>query len=56
MTKEHHAYATRYTREGVRDMTNRKPFRSKAMKIEARKKATIREDGAWRSPAPTLKR
>jgi hypothetical protein len=51
MTNTFHPYATKFTREGVRNMQNRKPFRSKAQKKRARDKASIRNDGAWRSNA-----
>lgn len=52
-------YATRYTREkhdGRRnpqiEMWNRKPYRTKAQKAEARQTATKCSDGAIRSNAP----
>jgi hypothetical protein len=35
-----------------RDMNNYKPYRTKAQKAEAREKAFIDRDGAWRSTAP----
>ncbi|QKV17829.1 hypothetical protein [Oricola thermophila] len=47
------AFMTKLTREGVRDMTNRKPYRTKAMKAEARRTAYVDKNGAWRSTAPT---
>lgn len=34
------------------DMTNRKPYRTKAQKAEAKRTATKRSDGTFRSPAP----
>ncbi len=40
---------------GERDMTNKKPFRSKALKALAAKDATVRKDGAFRSDVKTLK-
>jgi hypothetical protein len=46
---------TQITREGLAagpDMTNRKPYRTKAQKQLARKTATKREDGTYRSTAP----
>lgn len=36
------------------NMHNRKPYRSKVLKAEARKKARKDADGAWRSSAATL--
>lgn len=41
-----------YYWEPVHPYWNRKPFRTKAQKAEARKMARRCEDGAWRSPAP----
>ena len=32
-----------------RDQTNRKPFRSKALREEARRKSWLGKDGAWHS-------
>jgi hypothetical protein len=46
---------TQISREGLAagpDMTNRKPYRTKAQKRLARETATRREDGAYRSSAP----
>lgn len=43
---------TKFTRDGVRDMTNRKPYRTKAQKLLAEKKARKCSDGAYRSSAP----
>lgn len=40
--------ATRLTREGIRDMSNRKPFRPKAIKRRARDEARKDKDGAFR--------
>jgi hypothetical protein len=37
-----------------RNMSNRKPYRSKALKIEAREKAYKGKDGAWRSQTEVL--
>ena len=38
-----------------RDMTNKKPYRSKALKALAAKDATVRKDGAFRSDVKTLR-
>lgn len=46
------ACQTKFTREGVRDMKNRKPFRTKRQKQAARDMAVKCQDGAWRSAAP----
>lgn len=46
---------TKITREGLAagpDMTNRKPYRTKAQKRLARETASKRGDGAYRSNAP----
>ena len=52
-------YATKLTREifegkvnPSRNMHNRKPYRTRAQKAEARDKARRCGDGAWRSSAP----
>jgi hypothetical protein len=37
-----------------RSMANRKPYRSKELKVKARKMAYIRKDGAWTSPVEVL--
>lgn len=37
-----------------RDMTNRKPFRSKGLKDAARAEAFIGDDGAWHSPVKVM--
>lgn len=34
------------------NVSNLKPYRTKAQKAEAKGSATIRKDGAWRSSAP----
>jgi hypothetical protein len=46
------AYQTKFTREGVRNLSNRKPYRTKAQKIVARNMAVQCPDGAFRSSAP----
>lgn len=38
--------------EATRDVSNRKPYRSKTQKEEARRRAYRAKDGAWRSTAP----
>lgn len=38
--------------QNERDMTNKKPYRTKAQKIEARRTAVKCEDGTWRTKAP----
>ena len=45
-------YATLLTREGERDMTNRKPFRTKAQKRAAKDNAYRDDRGIWHSSAP----
>lgn len=42
---------TKMTRTGERDMTNRKPYRTAAQKIEARNRAN-KVDGRWVTTAP----
>ena len=62
MAKKHNAndlpphlqFTTKFTREGERDMTNRKPYRTKALKTKARKQAIQGNDGVWRSNVTTL--
>ena len=62
MAKKHNAndlpkhlqHSTKFTREGERDMTNRKPYRTKALKAKAQKQAIQGNDGVWRSNVPTL--
>ena len=51
-TPAHLAHATALTRTGKRDMTNRKPYRSKPMKAMAKRMAAKGKDGAFRSAAP----
>lgn len=46
------AYATKMTRTGERDMSNRKPYRTASQKAEARRTARKCEDGTFRSSAP----
>lgn len=45
------ACQTKFTREGVRDMSNRKPYRTKKQKEVARDMAW-RHNGTWVSSAP----
>ncbi|MFC0245785.1 hypothetical protein [Falsochrobactrum ovis] len=42
---------TKFTRTGERDMTNRKPYRTAAQKVEARRTARL-VDGRYVSNAP----
>ena len=52
-TPAHMAHATKMTRDGVRDYTNRKPYRTKQQKEQARRGAVkSSEDGAFHSYAP----
>lgn len=48
----HLAYATQMTRDGKVNMSNRKPYRTKAQKAEARETAYKTKDGYYHSPAP----
>jgi hypothetical protein len=52
MTEPHKAYQTSMTKTGVRDMKNRKPYRTASQKELAKQKARKCEDGAYRSTAP----
>jgi hypothetical protein len=45
-------YATQFTRTGQHDATNRKPYRTKAQKAQARAQAYRDKYGVWHSPAP----
>lgn len=62
MAKKHNAndlpkhlqFTTKFTREGERNMTNRKPYRDARLKAQARKQAIQGKDGVWRSNVPTL--
>lgn len=50
-------YATQFTREGTRNMHNRKPYRTKKQKAAMMNPSTHHypkrgKDGAWRSLAP----
>lgn len=47
---------TRTTAEAnsKRNMLNRKPYRTKQLKLEAKEKAWKGKDGTWRSPVVTL--
>ncbi len=49
----HTAFQTQLSRTGQVNMVNRKPFRTKAQKEQARQSAVKCEDGTWRSTAPT---
>ena len=49
---KHLAHMTRYTREGMRDMRNRKPFRRADRKAEAKRTARKFEDGTFRARVP----
>lgn len=51
MTKAHLAHQTTFTRTGERDMKNRKPYRTKAQKEEARRTAYVHK-GTFYSNAP----
>jgi hypothetical protein len=52
LTETQLACQTKFTREGVRNMSNRKPYRTKAQKAAARNMAVKCPDGAFRSAAP----
>jgi hypothetical protein len=43
-------YATKFTRDGERDMRNRKPYRTKGQKLKAREEAFLLK-GTYVSPA-----
>lgn len=45
-------YATQFTLTGQPDMTNRKPYRTKAQKAQARATAYKDKYGIWHSSAP----
>lgn len=45
-------YATSYTRTGVLDMKNRKPYRTPAQKALARELAEKTKNGSYTSRAP----
>ena len=45
-------YATKLTRDGELDMSNRKPFRTKAQKKLAKSNAYKDDRGVWHSSAP----
>ncbi|MBO6542326.1 MAG: hypothetical protein JJ939_11575 [Alphaproteobacteria bacterium] len=47
----HHSNRTQLTREGTRNMLNRKPYRTKAQREVARLTAR-KVDGRWVSSAP----
>lgn len=46
----HLRYQTKFSREGVLDMSNKKPYRTKALKREAREKAVKTKDGHYFCP------
>lgn len=46
------SYATQFTRTGQHDTTNRKPFRTKSQKAQARAQAYRDKHGIWHSAAP----
>lgn len=46
------AYATQFTRTGEHDFTNRKPFRTKSQKRQAKDNAYRDDRGIWHSSAP----
>ena len=48
----HLAYQTDFTRTGVRNMKNRKPYRTAAQKRTARKAAVKSPDGTYRAATP----
>lgn len=48
-----HKKTTREAHE-TRDMQNRKPYRTKALKVQARAEAGLCEDGTYRSNVMTL--
>ena len=52
MTDTHLLYRTEYTKTGKLSLHNRKPYRTKAQKAEARRLAYRAKDGTWRSNAP----
>ncbi|QXP44094.1 hypothetical protein [Stappia phage SI01] len=47
----HLANQTKFTRKGVRNMTNNKPYRTAAQKVAARETA-VKIHGTWHSIAP----
>lgn len=46
----HLRYQTQLSTTGEINMSNRKPYRTKALKAEARKKAVKRDNGTWHCP------
>lgn len=40
--------------ESTRNYNNRKPYRSKELKAQAKKVATKRKDGTWRCEVPVM--
>lgn len=51
-TAPHLAYQTSLSRTGQLNMVNRKPYRTKAQKEEARRLARKDSDGTYRTTAP----
>lgn len=51
---KHLQFSTKFTREGERDYTNRKPYRTAALKAQARRQAQQGKDGVWRSPVRVM--
>lgn len=51
----HERYQTKKTREGERNMVNRKPFRTKHQKAEARIMAKKAPTGQWKAPVAVSK-
>lgn len=49
MSAPHLQHQTRLSREGKLDLTNRKPYRTKALKTLAREDAELCKDGTYRS-------
>ncbi len=52
LTQTQIACMTGLTRDGQPNMENRKPYRTKAQKAEAKARASKSEDGAYRTIAP----
>ena len=52
MSEPHLKFQTKLTREGERDMRNRKPYRTASQKARAKAVARKDDDGTYRSIAP----
>lgn len=52
MTERTRAHIEGRAEKAALMLQNKKPFRNKAQKESARRSASIRSDGAWRSDAP----